>query len=314
MDDPYLQYAFASLQNVSDVAPEAAAHHILTGSFRSLSLFLLAFSPLSRKLRWIKTVSGEFGPHQFLAKVDYDGGSIGHAGEKSVVGKSTRVYGTSWALPPMLHCWSLERGEGNEWKVWNVGKTPISTKLPLSHPNLYLMRGSSHVAAVSSYITVPPPYWYIYSTGGPTGEVHRIDKLTGGFGEKVQEILFVEGDKLRDADKTRAALVRLFRFKSKFFPIIIGLPQRYGSHAIEFTPDGQHAFIPVLGTNSIEMYDHDPATGRLTHAASVSSPRRRENEELKDGPRHVKVHRNGRVIYCVTEHCECERLRSEAKY
>jgi len=73
----------------------------------------------------------------------------------------------------------------------------------------------SYIAAVSSYITVPPPYWYIYSTGGPTGEVHHVDKLTGGFGEKVQEILFVEEDKLKDADKTRVALVRLFPFKPK---------------------------------------------------------------------------------------------------
>jgi len=130
MEDPYLQYPFASPQNASDVAPEVATHHILTGSFRSLSLVLLAFSPLSRKLRWIKTVSGEFGPHQFLAKVDYgyrDDGSIGHTSEKSVVGKSMRVYGTSWALPPMLHCWGLERGEDDGWKVWNVGKAPIST-------------------------------------------------------------------------------------------------------------------------------------------------------------------------------------------
>jgi len=90
--------------------------------------------------------------------------------------------------------------------------------------------------------------------------------------------------------------------------VFIEFTQRYGSHAIEFTPDGQRAFIPVLGTNSIEMYDHDPATGRLTHAVSVSSPRRREKEESNDGPRHVKVHRNGRVVYCVTEHCECHYL------
>ena len=81
-------------------------------------------------------------------------------------------------------------------------------------------------------------------------------------------------------------------------------------HAIEFTPNGQHAFIPVLGTNSIEMYAHDHATGRLTHVVSITSPRRRQGEEEpKDGPRHVKVHRNGRVVYCVTEHCECEYLK-----
>ena len=43
--------------------------------------------------------------------------------------------------------------------------------------------------------------------GGPTGEVHRVDLVTGGFAEKVQEILFVPPSELAKADKTRVALV-----------------------------------------------------------------------------------------------------------
>lgn len=62
-------------------------------------------------------------------------------------------------------------------------------------------------AAVSSYITVPPPFTHIYSTGGPSGEVHLVDQETGGFGEKVQEFLFVKEDELESADKTRVGLV-----------------------------------------------------------------------------------------------------------
>lgn len=60
---------------------------------------------------------------------------------------------------------------------------------------------------MSSYVNVPAPYKFIYSTGGPTGEVHRVDENTGGFGVKVEEIIFVEKEDLEKVDKTRAALV-----------------------------------------------------------------------------------------------------------
>jgi len=43
--------------------------------------------------------------------------------------------------------------------------------------------------------------------GGPTGEVHLVDKNIGGFGQKMQEILFVPESELFQADKTRVALV-----------------------------------------------------------------------------------------------------------
>ena len=43
--------------------------------------------------------------------------------------------------------------------------------------------------------------------GGPTGEAHLVDKNTGGFGQKLQEILFVPESELSQADKTRVALV-----------------------------------------------------------------------------------------------------------
>lgn len=56
-------------------------------------------------------------------------------------------------------------------------------------------------------MNVPPPYKFIYSTGGPTGEVHQVDESTGGFGVKVEEIFFVKKEDLEKADKTRAALV-----------------------------------------------------------------------------------------------------------
>ena len=75
--------------------------------------------------------------------------------------------------------------------------------------------------------------------------------------------------------------------------------QRYGSHGIEFSPAFGLAFVPVLGTNSIEVYLHE-AAGPLVHLASIPSPR---GPSSHDGPRHIKVHPTGKVLYCVTEHC-----------
>lgn len=37
--------------------------------------------------------------------------------------------------------------------------------------------------------------------------MHDVDSSTGGFGDKLQELLYVEKDELEMADKTRVALV-----------------------------------------------------------------------------------------------------------
>lgn len=90
-------------------------HHLLAGSFRAAALFLLAFSPAERTLGLVQRAPA-LGPHQFLAR------SAG--GE--------RVYATSWALPPALSSWAVERGagEGGAWAVRHVDSAPISACLP----------------------------------------------------------------------------------------------------------------------------------------------------------------------------------------
>ncbi|KAF5383900.1 hypothetical protein D9757_007365 [Collybiopsis confluens] len=251
--------------NLTSAYPETL--HILSGSFRSLSLFLLAFSPARRALSLVQHISG-FGPHQYvgtnrekvraLQKVRaLRKGSKGNAKDE----EGLRAYTTSWAVPPILSSWEITP----EWTVNHLDNFPIT--------------------AVSSYITLPPPYTHIYSMGGPTGEAHSLSTQTGSFAEKVQEVLFVPAGDLAEADKTRKAL-------------------RYGSHGIEFaslpgTLDTHLAFVPFLGTNSIEVYTHDPDSGLLTHVYSSPSPR---GNATNDGPRHVKIHPNGKVLYCVTEH------------
>ncbi|KAG5645661.1 hypothetical protein DXG03_005498 [Asterophora parasitica] len=232
---------FASSNSTAAATP--VVHHILSGSFRSLSLFLLAFSPLHRTLSLVRRIDA-FGPHQYLATNP----------------RKDRAYTTSWALPPVLSSWTIERPDNGDWSVRHLNSVPIT--------------------ATSSYINIPPPFTHVYTAGGPTGEVHVIDQETGGFGEKLQQVLFVPDEELEKADKTRVAL-------------------RYGSHGVEFSPPSGHGFIPVLGTDTIEMYTRDPFSGLLTHIASIHSPR---GPGAQDGPRHVKIHPNGKVLYCVTEH------------
>lgn len=227
----------------------AENHMIISGSFRSFSLFLLAFSPRHRSLSLIQRIEGP-GPNQNL--------ELNH--------KKDRLYTTSWTWPPTLSSWQIQRpGEVandnlDQWRVHPLNNVPIT--------------------ATSSYVTIPPPYTHAYSVGGPAGEVHVLDPTTGAFGEKIQEVLFIPPEQLEQADKTRVAL-------------------RFGSHCIEFSPSRDLAFVPVLGTTRIESYSRDRMTGLLTHLESVPSPR---GPNAHDGPRHVKAHPNGKVLYCVTEH------------
>jgi len=130
-----------------------------------------------------------FGPHQYLAKNE----------------RGDRVYATSWALPPALSSWSIERADDRPWTIAHLNTAPIS-----AYSERFLNWQSLErfvVAATSSYISLPLPYTHLYSAGGPTGEVHIVDPVLGGFGEKVQQILFLPEDQLEQADKSRAALV-----------------------------------------------------------------------------------------------------------
>lgn len=94
--------------NTSNI--QTLRHHILSGSFRSFSLFLLAFSPSERSISHLETIPA-FGPHQYLAANQH----------------KTRVFATSWALPPSLSSWEVERAD--PWRVMHLNSVPISMSL-----------------------------------------------------------------------------------------------------------------------------------------------------------------------------------------
>ena len=99
---------YPSINNTSALRTPIV-YHILSGSFRSVSLFLLAFSPVNRSLSRLQTVSA-FGPHQYLACDDH----------------KDHVYTTSWADPPSLSSWHVERSLDGPRSVSHINTVPIS--------------------------------------------------------------------------------------------------------------------------------------------------------------------------------------------
>lgn len=195
-------------------APDPAAlvcprvHYLLCGTFNTLFLYLLAFSPYAtpsaagagegpvrrRPLEVHRRVRAQ-GPHQFIA-LDHD--------------RST-AYATTWAQPPTLSSWHvLEHGRRG---LEHVNTVPIS--------------------ATGSYLAVSPPSLpfppRVYQAGGPVAQAFAIDPHTGGYAEQLQEVIYLAGGQreLDDpaTDKTRVAL-------------------RYGSHAVDLDPVRKRAYIP----------------------------------------------------------------------
>ncbi|GAA5986952.1 hypothetical protein JCM11641_002265 [Rhodosporidiobolus odoratus] len=156
-------------------------HYLLSGTFNTLFLYILAFSPYSPSgptLSIHKKYPAE-GPHQFIA-LSQD---------------RARAYATTWALPPSLSSWEVLQG-GKE------GVRKINT-IPISATGSYLA-----VSPESSSFSPPGPR--IYQAGGPVAQSFVADRETGGFSEQVQEVVYLDGgvEELADpkTDKTRVAL------------------------------------------------------------------------------------------------------------
>lgn len=95
--------------------------HFVSGSFRSLSLFLLAFDPVHKSIHHVQTLS-TLGPHQYLATNQH----------------KDRIFTTTWTEPPSLQSWALTRNDSQPWRLSHLHTVPISMsahalKLVCSH-------------------------------------------------------------------------------------------------------------------------------------------------------------------------------------
>jgi 6-phosphogluconolactonase len=65
-------------------------------------------------------------------------------------------------------------------------------------------------------------------------------------------------------------------------------------HAVHFSPDGSEVFVPDLGTDRVEIYQVDSATGKLERSATIAvAP--------GSGPRHLAFDCSGRAAFVVHE-------------
>ncbi|GAA5924476.1 hypothetical protein JCM1841_004596 [Sporobolomyces salmonicolor] len=232
-------------------------HYLLSGTFNTLWMYLLAFSPYSSppSLSISKKYRAE-GPHQYLALND----------------DRSRVYATTWAQPPSLSSWEvLEGGRAGIKKVNTV---------PISATGSYLSVLPSSLSFSLSLSPSSGPR--VYQAGGPVAQTFAIDAATGGFGEQLQEIIYLDGgeQELWDdkTDRTRVAL-------------------RYGSHAVDVDPALGRAYVPHVGRDSIYVYSFNP-DGTLHHLAEVPS----HGHPGHEGVRHNVPSRDGSKLYVVTEH------------
>jgi len=95
-----------------DLLSTSHIFHFISGSFRSLSLFLLAFDPARRTIHHVQTVS-TLGPHQYLATNQH----------------KDRVFTTTWAQPPSLQSWVLHKSTSEPWHLSHLNTVPISKYL-----------------------------------------------------------------------------------------------------------------------------------------------------------------------------------------
>lgn len=257
----------SSLAQVGGISnPSCPRHrHLISGTFNSNLMHILSFDTLTRTLSLLSSLPA-YGPHSFLTA-----GRTQHVESDRLV---DAVYATTWAEEKELCAWKLDwQGEQLNGLKW-LGNVPITATSSYVH----VQPPPFSCLTTPCYNVEPGPSHFLYSAGGPTGEVHLIDQTTGAIQEKVQEIIFLrEGEAaLPKADKTRVAL-------------------RYGAHNVDI---GQNrlAFIADVGRNSILTYKQDSEQGTLqllSETFMISEG---------DGPRHVVPSPDGQFVYSVTEH------------
>ncbi|GAA5834968.1 hypothetical protein JCM3766R1_002056 [Sporobolomyces carnicolor] len=159
----------------------ARLHYLLSGTFNTVFLYLLAFSPYTSPptLEIHRKYRAE-GPHQFLA--------LNEARDTA--------YATTWAQPPSLSSWKvLDRGRDGIEKINTVS---------ISATGSYLAVLPSQV---SRSLEIDSPR--LYQAGGPVAQTFSLSG-TGAIGDQLQEVIYLDGgaQELWDdrTDRTRVAL------------------------------------------------------------------------------------------------------------
>ena len=223
----------------------------IVGSFKHASLYLLHFTPPS---------DNELA----LLEIVREHPAIGGHSWLSLSKDKQYMYTTVWIDKPSIAAYKIKHS-GREIQFLNA-------KL---------------VKAQSGYVCANDTH--LFSVGGPSGEVFRIE-ADGSIGNLVQELDFVVGQEENQSEK-----------QSEEVPHGNFGGLRHGAHSADLSPDGRSLYIADIGRNCIWTYSvvhskrgiSDPP---LELGFKCISPR------SNDGPRHTWPHPNGKVLYSLQEH------------
>ena len=148
------------------------------------------------------------------------------------------------------------------------------------------------IASLSGYVCVSATH--LYSVGGPSGEVFRLE-ADGSIGELVQTLSFVPAEQETNQSSARGAVPH-----GDFGGL------RHGAHSCDISPDGKVLWVADIGRNCVWSYAIAQADKR-TKQFDMSKPhltglKRHPAPRGHDGPRHTTPHPGGRVLYSLQEH------------
>lgn len=232
---------------------------LLVGTFRSPEVYTLLFKPASRP-----------GKDDASLTVAKKSPAVGGHSWLALSGDKTRLYTTCWTDPPSVASYRI--------------RDDASVELLNQKP----------VRALSGYVAVTDRY--LYSAGGPTGEVFSLAP-DGSIGELAQEVSFRRAEELEDGRRDGVA-------HGSFGGL------RHGSHSVDLSPDGKSLYVADIGHNCIWTYSVDESgassSEKTTTTTTTSGPLTLGTKHISprshDGPRHTWPHPSGRVLYCVQEH------------
>lgn len=232
---------------------------LLVGTFRSPEVYTLLFKPASRAGGDASLTVAKTSP------------AVGGHSWLALSRDKTRLYTTCWTDPPSVASYRIRDDASVE------------------------LLNQKHVRALSGYVAVTGRY--LYSAGGPTGEVFSLAP-DGSIGPLAQEVSFRRPEELDDGKRNGVA-------HGSFGGL------RHGSHSVDLSPDGRSLYVADIGHNCIWTYSVDESEGSEggSKGGSSKAPRppltlgsKHISPRPHDGPRHTWPHPSGRVLYCVQEH------------
>lgn len=236
---------------------------LIVGTFNTPHLYTLHFTPPTSS-----------STHNASLQITARTPAIGSHSWLTLNARKTHLYATAWTEPPSIAAYRLERS-----RTSTVSDTAAVT------PHLI---NNASIASRSGYACVSDKY--VYSAGGPSGEVFAL-RLDGGVGACVQRLSFVN-EEVGTGSEARP--------HGDFGGL------RHGAHSADLSPDARTLYVADIGRNCVWVYsvanlegsegERDGDVGVLTLRTKQIAPRE------GDGPRHATPHPNGGVLYVVQEH------------